>query len=183
MLTEVLSVEDAVHTLHQGRHQAIPQSSVYFHKPRGPLLEHCLATAEVMRDTPSHRDIFRPALHCPLFSFPRRMHKDIPSGKVGRCWETTGEYHTLRMWPRCYSESLSSVTSAIFVLLISITLFLFLPDMNRIQCSKKTSAATKYIAGQPSQVRGCKPHEAPPKRAGETRLRWERRMGQTPNFP
>lgn len=99
MPTQVLSVGDAIHTLHQGPHQAIPQSSVYFHKPRGPVLEGCLVTAEVLLDTPSHRNIIRPVLHFLLLSSPRRMHKDIHSGKDGRCWETTGSTMHCRMWP------------------------------------------------------------------------------------
>ena len=95
----LVMLQRMLHTLHQGPHQAIPQSSVYFHKPRGPVLEGCLATAEVMLDTPSHRNIIRPVLHFLLLSSPRRMHKDIHSGKDGRCWETTGSTMHCRMWP------------------------------------------------------------------------------------
>lgn len=55
---EVLFLGDTVHTLYQAPNQAVPQSFVQFNKPRGYVLENCLATAEVTEDTPSHRDKF-----------------------------------------------------------------------------------------------------------------------------
>ena len=103
---QVPSVADAVHTHHQGPHQAIPQSSVYFQSQE----DLCLATAEVMLDTPSPKDIIRSVLHYSPLSSPRRMHKDIHSGKDGRGWEMTGS--TMHCWiqPRCYSHGVTLVS-------------------------------------------------------------------------
>lgn len=105
-------------------------------------------------------DIFQPALHFPLLSSLRRMHRYLLRKSV--VWRQQGVPGTVGYGLEVtLTESHQSITSAIFVLSILITLSFSLPDMNRIQCSRKTYTATNHTVGQSLQVRGGKPHKAP----------------------
>lgn len=152
MPIDVLSVGHVVHTLfrdfrkqsHRAQFSSINQ---------GHLCQKVAWQQLKLHWTHLVTDIFQPALHFPLLSSLRRMHRYLLRKSV--VWRQQGVPGTVGYGLEVtLTESHQSITSAIFVLSIPITLSFSLPDMNSIQCSKKTYTATKYTVGQSLQVRG-----------------------------
>lgn len=72
---EVLFLGDTVHTLYQAPNQAVPQSFVQFNKPRGYVLENCLAMLKSQRTHLVTETSFRPAFHFPYLAPPGECTK------------------------------------------------------------------------------------------------------------